>query len=71
MSSNNRVQEIFEIIKQNYTRKELTEILDDYHVSDIADVLEMLSKDERRQLYKSLSLDRLSDMFSYIEDATE
>ena len=71
MSSNNRVQEIFEIIKQNYTRKELTEILDDYHVSDIADVLEMLSKDERRRLYKSLSLDRLSDMFSYIEDATE
>lgn len=71
MSSNNRVQEIFEIIKQNHTRKELTEILDDYHVSDIADVLELLSKEERRRLYKSLSLDRLSDMFSYVEDATE
>ena len=71
MSSNNRVQEIFEIIKQNHTRKELTKILDDYHVSDIADVLEMLSKEERERLYKSLPLDRLSDMFSYVEDATE
>lgn len=71
MSLNNRSQEILNIIKENHPRKELTTILDDYHESDIADVLEFLSQEERQKLYKALSLDRLSDIFSYSDDATK
>ena len=71
MSMNNRTQEILEIIKQNHTRKELSVLLDEYHESDIADVLELLSKEERQKLYKSFSIDRLSEIFAYLEDATE
>lgn len=66
-----RVQEILSIIRQNHTRKELAVLLDDYHESDIADVLEFLSSEERQKLYKSFSLDRMSDIFAYLEDATE
>ena len=35
------------------------------------DVLEFLSQEERQKLYKALSLDRLSDIFSYSDDATK
>ena len=71
MQQNNRIQEIYNIIKANHTRKELATILDDYHESDIAGVLDLLTKEERQQLYKSLTLDRMSDVFSYLDDATK
>ena len=71
MQQNNRTTEIYDIIKANHTRKELATILDDYHESDIASVLDLLTKEERQQLYKSLTLDRMSDIFSYLDDATK
>ena len=71
MKSNSRIQEILSIIKNNHTTKELAVILDDYHKNDIADVLEFLSKEERQILYQSLSIDRMSDIFSCLDDATE
>ena len=70
MQHNNRIEEILEIIKKGHETKELTVILNDYHESDIAGVLELLTKEERQYLYKSLSLDRMSDVFSYLDDAT-
>lgn len=50
MQTNNRTQEIYDIIKLNYDRKELAIILDDYHESDIANVLELLTQEERQKL---------------------
>ena len=49
MQQNNRTTEIYDIIKANHTRKELATILDDYHESDIAGVLDLLTKEERQQ----------------------
>ncbi len=46
-------------------RLELTE----YHDSDIADLLELLSPNERRRLYRLLGVERTGDVFSYLEDA--
>lgn len=71
MISNKRVEEILQIIKEKHTRKELTELLEEYHESDIADALEFLTKEERLKLYHSFSLDQMSEIFSYLDDVTE
>lgn len=42
------------------TRKEKKSLLADYHYSDIADVLEELTKEERLQLYQLLDEDDIS-----------
>ena len=46
--------------------------LEDYHDNDIADVLLDLTKDERIKLYHALGIQRVSDIFSYLdEDVSE
>ena len=61
------LQEIKEIIlsKQPELQKEL---LEDYHESDIADVVELLDKDERLRLYEILGDERTALVFSYLEN---
>lgn len=71
MGKHNRIEEILQIIKDNPSLKDLTILLDDYHESDIADVLNHLTKEERLNLYQAFNLDRLSNIFSYLDDATE
>lgn len=44
------------------------EQIDDYHENDIAGALEDLEEDERKELYKILGLERLSEIFAYLED---
>lgn len=64
------LQEIKEIIlsKQPELQKEL---LEDYHESDIADVVELLDKDERLRLYEILGDERTALVFSYLENVDE
>ena len=71
MQQLSRTQEIYEIIKNTNEIKQLSIILDDYHESDIADALELLTQEERKRLYKALTLDRMSEVFSYLDDATK
>lgn len=47
---------------------ELRQEMEDYHDSDLADLLEQLDPVERRRLYRILGLERMSDVFSYLED---
>ena len=42
--------------------------MEGYHDSDLADLLEQLSAADRRRLYRILGLDRMSDVFAYLED---
>ena len=64
------LKEIKEIIlsKQPELQKEL---LEDYHESDIADVVELLDKDERLRLYEILGDERTALVFSYLENVDE
>lgn len=60
--------EIISIIRSNQPAKIKKEALDDYHENDIANVLEFLDESERRKLYSLLGLDRVSEIFAYLDD---
>ena len=62
------VKELITLIRSNISKEELLNKLDDYHDNDIAGALEELSVEERQKLYPILGTDRLSAIFSYIED---
>lgn len=61
-------QELISIIKSNISPKKLKENLLNYHENDIADVLGLLTHDERMKLYQILGSETLSDILSYCED---
>jgi len=63
--------ELAELIRKRHSPAELRDLLWDYHDNDIAHTLELLTRDERIGLYKALGVERVSDIFSYLEDVEE
>ena len=61
-------EELLRLIRSHRPLGELREALADYHDSDIAGVLEQLSEGERKRLYRILGIERMSDVFAYLED---
>ncbi len=64
-------EEIMQIIRGDESPEVKKERLDDYHENDIAAVLEDLDRQERRKLYSVLGLDRVSEVFAYLDDPEE
>lgn len=64
-------EELLFIASQNHTLKELKEILFDYHENDIASVIPRLDRETRTRFYKALGIDRVSDVFTYLDDVEE
>ena len=60
--------EIIDIIRSSDTPKSIMNRLDDYHGNDIADVLGLLSVQERKKFYRVSSTDMLADIFEYLDD---
>ncbi len=75
MENENRTRsvivEIVKLIRGNKTAKELREALEDYHDSDIADAIELITKEERQKVYRILGAEKVSDIFAYLEDPEE
>lgn len=69
--TNNYVEEMIALIQSNASEEKIREELDNYHENDIADVLEQLPPDLRRRLYRILGLSRMSEVFTYLDDASE
>lgn len=65
----NYVEEIVEIIRGHLSDGELLDRLSDYHENDIAEAITELSARERRQLYDVLGVQRVAEIFSYLDDA--
>ena len=61
-------EELLELLKSDLPAEALREKLDDYHENDVAQVIPLLSADERKQLYLKLDDDYLSEIFSYLDD---
>lgn len=59
--------EIIEIIRSKAEPDVICELLDDYHENDIAEVLPLLSIEERQRLYDILDIDTLSEILEYAE----
>ncbi len=60
--------ELIELLQSKLPTSELRQALDDYHDSDLADVLEQLPENWRKRLYRILGTERMSDVFAYLED---
>lgn len=60
--------ELLAILDSDAKPSELRERLDDYHENDIASLLERLDKDARKRLFMILSAERISEVFSYVEE---
>lgn len=67
----NYAEELFDIIRSDEPSLNKLDKLDDYHENDIAAALEFLESEERRRLYSLLGVDKVSDIFSYIDDPAE
>ena len=61
-------EELTRLIRSRRPIGELREALDDYHDSDIAETLAQLTEGERKRLYRILGIDRMSDVFAYLDD---
>lgn len=57
------------IVLSKMSDERILKELNHFHDSDIALVLETLSKDERLRIYKIVGYEKLADLFSYYEDA--
>ena len=63
------VQEIVSLVRNEAMSENLAGKLERYHENDIAEALELLTCDERKNLYKVLGVERTSEIFSYLDDA--
>lgn len=61
-------KELEAIIKSDVSNAEIRKQLEDYHENDIADVLEELTLEERKKLYRILGKETVSEIFTYLED---
>lgn len=61
-------KEIVAAVKSGFSTEKLREVLDDYHDNDIAHALPLLTQKERKILYVALGDERISDVFSYLDD---
>lgn len=61
-------KELEAIIKSDVSDAEIRKQLEDYHENDIADVLEELTLEERKKLYRILGKETVSEIFTYLED---
>ncbi len=61
---------IASLIKETDSLKELRELLVDYHENDIADALPLLTSTERKKLYRSIGMEKTSEIFAYLDDVS-
>ena len=60
--------ELIKIIKGNLSDEEIRDRLESYHENDISAVLDRLTNTERLRLYKILGVEKVSEIFSYLEE---
>ena len=61
-------EELLLLLRSRRAIAELRDEMENYHDSDLADLLEQLSPADRRRLYRILGLDRTGDVFSYLDN---
>lgn len=64
-------EELLKLIKSDEPPEKLREDLGDYHENDIAAILPELTQEERSKLYKILGVEKVSEIFPYLDDVEE
>lgn len=60
--------EIVELIRSGNAPNVIAEKLNDYHDNDISNILDELDERERSVLYRILGIERVSEVFAYLDD---
>ena len=68
MQEMTNTQRIINIIGSGMTRAEIAAELGNYHDNDIAEALEQMDAASRKKLYSILGVNRMADIFSYVDD---
>ncbi len=63
------VTELVQIIRSTKEESVLRDKLSDYHEKDIAEAVTKLTVDERKHLYGVLGVQKVAEIFSYLDDA--
>ena len=63
--------EILAIIRENTDTGVLYQLWEEYHDNDIASVLPELSREERERLLAAIGYEKMSNIVSYLEDASD
>ena len=63
--------ELINIIRSDEPALVKKEKFNDYHENDIASVLEQLDRDERIRVYSLLGLEKVSEVFAYLDEPEE
>ena len=61
-------EELTALLRSRRPIAELRDEMEGYHDSDLADLLEQLAVPDRRRLYRILGLDRMADVFAYLDN---
>ncbi|MBO5851723.1 MAG: magnesium transporter [Clostridia bacterium] len=64
-------EELLEIVKSKDSQKVKREKLSEYHDNDIAEIIPLLTEEERKTLYKILGNEAVSDVFAYLDDVED
>ncbi|MBR5439181.1 MAG: magnesium transporter [Clostridia bacterium] len=64
-------EELLLIVKGDDTQEVKREKLGEYHDNDIAEIIPLLSEEERKILYKILGNEAVSDVFAYLDDVED
>ncbi len=68
---NEFIEEILKLLQSDMTDQEIEEKLADYHENDIAEVIPLLTEEERNRLFKILGDERTSTVLSYTDNVDE
>lgn len=64
----NYESEIIQIVRENVSPKAMLHQLENYHGSDIADVMEQLNEQERKKLFRICPAEMLAEAFAHLEE---
>ncbi len=67
----NYSEEILSLVRSDISNQELSEQLSTYHENDIANAMELMNPEERKRLYPILGTEKVSEIFTYIDDADD
>ena len=65
---NKKYLEIQKLIQENRSDSRIAEVLSNYHENDIAELLENLSRAERKRIYHVLGIAKTANVFPYFDD---
>ena len=65
------MQELLSLIRSKSKPSYIKEELENYHDSDIAEVICYLTEEERKKLYRILGKERVSNVFTYLENVED